>query len=484
MLPHLGRHNKIQKKMPYSDYPKAASEQAERALQHRDENGSDCGTRVGWERANQLASRETISDDTVKRTYSFLSRAKTYDQGDFIDADGNEICGSIMYAAWGGDPMLRWSEKIVNSLEENERAMYKEPQHRHIEEVIEDDDRITIVFRKPMPEAEEMSRKDKDKKKGYRAEPGELSVGDFVSWNNSGGRSQGRVTEVETDGTVTADSGFEVNGTEDDPAALISVYELDEEQGLFVERDPQLIVAHRFSTLTKMDEAEFQRSANTLQVEYRFKPAEKLPQTGNVERRSYKAELRMDTKSGKPTITGYAAVFNSDSEVMMGSFIERIDPQAFAEADMSDVRALFNHDPNFVLGRTTNNTLQLQIDERGLRYTITPPDTPLVRDLVIEPMRRGDITQSSFGFTLMDDEWDESGDMPVRILRQIGEVMDVSPVTFPAYTQTEASARSIQQRSAQHKEQRGGSRTPDQSQSLARYKMRLIEMSEDSETNS
>jgi HK97 family phage prohead protease len=460
--------------MPYSDYPKAASEQAQRALNHREENGSDCGTLVGWERANQLASRETISEEIVKRTYSFLSRSKVYDQGDFTDADGKEICGSVMYAAWGGDPMLRWCEKIVANLEESERAMNKENntstdvtgiESRHIQSIAEDESTMTIVFRKPMDE----ERKDKEK---YRAEPGELSVGDFVSWRSSGGRSQGRITEIETDGSVMADSGFEVNGTEDDPAALISVYELDEDEGLFVERDPMLVVAHRFSALEKMNASEFRSTEKTKTVEYRFKPADKVTGTANVERRTYEMELRMDDKSGKPQISGYAAVYDSESELFYGNFREKIARGAFDNADMSDVRALFNHDPNFVLGRTKNNTLTLELDERGLRYTITPPDTQLVRDLVIEPMKRGDVSQSSFGFTLMDDEWDESGEYPIRTLTRIGEVMDVSPVTFPAYTETEASARSIERRTAnKEKEEKRG-------KGLAEYKLRIAELPE------
>lgn len=101
----------------YTDYPKGASEEAQRALDFKEKNGSNCGTNVGWTRANQLAKREPLSLDTVKRTYSFLSRAKTYDTGSFTDRDGNEVCGSIMYAAWGGDPMLRWTER---TLEDNE----------------------------------------------------------------------------------------------------------------------------------------------------------------------------------------------------------------------------------------------------------------------------------------------------------------------------------------------------------------------------
>ena len=102
--------------MPYNDYPKAASENAQRALDFREENGTDCGTPVGWARANQLAGKETISDETLVRTYSFLSRARTYDQGKFTDEDGKEICGSIMYAAWGGDEMLRWAERTIEAI--------------------------------------------------------------------------------------------------------------------------------------------------------------------------------------------------------------------------------------------------------------------------------------------------------------------------------------------------------------------------------
>ena len=110
--------------MPYTDYPQAASDNAQRALDFREENGTDCGTPVGWARANQLAGRESISDETVVRTYSFLSRAKVYDQGDFTDEDGKEICGSIMYAAWGGDEMLRWAKRTIEQMGEDKNSIF------------------------------------------------------------------------------------------------------------------------------------------------------------------------------------------------------------------------------------------------------------------------------------------------------------------------------------------------------------------------
>ena len=99
--------------MAFRDYPQTAVNNAERALRHRDENGTSCGTAVGWRRANQLASREALTLDTVRRTFSFLSRHKGNNTGRFTDADG-EVCGSIMYAAWGGTAMLRWARKTIN----------------------------------------------------------------------------------------------------------------------------------------------------------------------------------------------------------------------------------------------------------------------------------------------------------------------------------------------------------------------------------
>lgn len=101
----------------YGGYPQSASNRAKAALKHKEENGTSCGTSVGWVRANQLASREPLTLSTVKRTFSFLSRAKTYDQGKFTDSNGKDICGSIMYAAWGGDSMKNWAERTIKKAE-------------------------------------------------------------------------------------------------------------------------------------------------------------------------------------------------------------------------------------------------------------------------------------------------------------------------------------------------------------------------------
>ena len=101
----------------YGGYPDSAKAAARRALRHREKNGSKCGTAVGWERANQISSGEKLSLSTIKRTFSFLSRAETYNQGKFTDDNGKEICGSVMYAAWGGTSMRSWCSGIINKVE-------------------------------------------------------------------------------------------------------------------------------------------------------------------------------------------------------------------------------------------------------------------------------------------------------------------------------------------------------------------------------
>ena len=378
--------------MPWNNYPKAARDNASKALKHREENGTDCGTPVGWQRANQLSKGDPISDDVLVRTYSFLSRAKVYDQGDFFDEDGKEICGSIMYAAWGGDEMLRWAKRTIEQMEENKR---------HIKSVVETDEEIVITFGKS--EMEENGYKEEE-----RAEPDELSVGDFVKWNSSGGNAYGRIIQVETDGVIEADSGFEVNGTSDDPAALIRLFRYSSEEDAYIERKPVLNVAHRFSSLEKFD-AEVRKSSGVIeQREFRM---ESMEHNGNV-------------------VRGYAAVYDSDSEFM--GYYEQIEKGAFDDVMNDDVRAYYNHDENYLLGRVSSGTLRIGTDKRGLYYEVDLPNTTYANDLV-ELMKRGDINQSSFAFLIGQDRWEERDGKTYRIIEKVSRLIDVSPVAMPAY---------------------------------------------------
>lgn len=269
-----------------TDYPQGASDEAKRALKHREENDTKCGTSVGWNRARQLANREALSEQDVKDIHAFLSRAKVYDQTRFIDDDGKEICGSIMFAAWGGDSMVKWAARKAAEIQE--------------------------------------------------------------------------------------------------------------------------------------------QNSNSMD---------------NIEKRAATIEAAQEESR---MVTGYAAVFDSDSEDL-GGFIEQIERGAFKEAiERSDVRALFNHDNNFILARTASGTLKLYEDERGLKYEFEAPKTTAGNDL-LEMIKRGDISQSSFGFTVEEDDWSNRDGMAFRKIKKVKRLYDVSPVTFPAYPEASVAVRKLEQ---------------------------------------
>ncbi|MBQ7292879.1 MAG: HK97 family phage prohead protease [Clostridia bacterium] len=165
-------------------------------------------------------------------------------------------------------------------------------------------------------------------------------------------------------------------------------------------------------------------------------------------------ELRVNDEGGG-VIEGHAAVFDLWSETLGGifPFKERVSRGAFAESIMQDdIRALFNHDPNYVLGRNKAGTLELAEDDVGLRVRINPPDTSWARDIVTS-IRRGDISQMSIGFIVEKDSWASEGGMDTRDLKKV-RLFDVSPVTFPAYTQTDVGVRAMQSYNGYKEEQR------------------------------
>ena len=268
----------------YNDYPQSAVRAAKKALKHKEENGSSCGTRVGWFRANQIANKEGLDLSEIKRTFSFLSRAEVYNQNKYFDENGSEICGSIMYDAWGGETMKGWAERKINELKEE----------------------------------------------------------------------------------------------------------------------------------------------NSISID--------------MEKRSINFELRAKPESR--TIFGTATVFNSTYD--MGWYEEEMDTEALANADMKDVVALFNHDQNMVLARTSSGTLKLNVTGNAMEYEFEAPNTTLGNDL-LEMVRRGDVYQSSFAFTVDKEKWEENtGNKPKRIIRSIKKVYDVSPVTYPANPDTMVAKRSYE----------------------------------------
>lgn len=167
-------------------------------------------------------------------------------------------------------------------------------------------------------------------------------------------------------------------------------------------------------------------------------------------------ELRAASENEKPRVRGYAAKFNVESDNLGSSgyeIRETIAPGAFDNVLGDDVRALLNHDPNFILARSKagEGTLRIGTDETGLWYEFDAPDTQAGRDL-LESLRRGDIDQSSFSFTVSADgqTWEEKqeGDGPIiakRTITKVARLYDVSPVTYPAYPDATVALRSFQE---------------------------------------
>jgi len=179
--------------------------EAKKGLDWREEFGRG-GTRVGAVRARQIVAGENLSDDTIKRMYSFFSRHEVDKQAEGFSSgeDGYPSNGRIAWALWGGDAGFSWSKRLVEKM------------------------------------------KKEDERKLDRAEPDALKTGDFVSWNSAGGRARGKIIKIERDGKINIpNSDLTITGTADDPAALIQVYRSGE--------PTDTEVGHKFSTLRKID---------------------------------------------------------------------------------------------------------------------------------------------------------------------------------------------------------------------------------------
>ena len=179
-------------------------------------------------------------------------------------------------------------------------------------------------------------------------------------------------------------------------------------------------------------------------------------------------------------VEGYALRFNTLSNDL-GGFVETISPEALKEADLSDVRCYFDHDTSKVLGRTTSETLELNVDDEGLYFRCQLPNTTYAKD-VYESIRRGDINQCSFGFVL-----DENGDsfekredgLFKRTLNKIKSLWDVSIVSVPAYNDTDVSPalRSIEAiKESEQEELRKAQEEEQRKIELARLQLELLKL--------
>lgn len=183
---------------------------------------------------------------------------------------------------------------------------------------------------------------------------------------------------------------------------------------------------------------------------------EKRIANSEIEVRCIASELRIeqrDEAATSRTIVGYAAKFECWSDPIMRWFKEKIARGAFDECDLQDVIMCFNHRDDAILARTTSGTLQLEVDDVGLRFSFDAPNTSLGNDM-LELVRRGDVSKCSFRFGVKQDEWryaDGQNGLATdeRTILKFSRVVDVALVVFPAYQDTEASVRHLEERKAE-----------------------------------
>lgn len=166
-----------------------------------------------------------------------------------------------------------------------------------------------------------------------------------------------------------------------------------------------------------------------------------------AERRFFTSDVEIREDGGGNVVQGVAAVVEKSTD--LGWFREKIAVGAFDDVMKDDVRCLFNHDSNFVLARSNNGegTLELFLTDEGhLAYKYETPDRTYAKDL-LDAIRSGDVSQSSFAFSIKEQKWsyaDEGMDQDERTILKLSRLYDVAPVTYPAYQDTSVAARSLQ----------------------------------------
>lgn len=358
---------------------------ARRALEWRREYGRG-GTAVGVARARDIVNGKDLSEETVKRMFSFFSRhennkAKHYSAK---EADGGPTAWRIAWDLWGGNSGFSFSRQIVQKLEKD-RAVQTD----------EKDDML--------PEATEGAEMSEQ-----RAEPDELSVGDYVEWNSSGGEAYGQIERIERDGQIDVpDADVTINGDAEDPAALIEVYR-EGEDGWAASG---VMVGHRFSTLRKVAE------------------------------RGYKDKDRFNREDMKTrAMDGSADIIDTDKrtvriavsseEPVERSFGEEILDHSEASIDLDFARSgrmplLLDHDPRQQIGVVEN--VDLDGSTRRLRATVRFGKNGLAKE-VFDDVADGIRSNISVGYAV--NKMDREGSDSYRV--SSWSPMEVSVVSIPA----------------------------------------------------
>jgi HK97 family phage prohead protease len=371
--------------MPYKPTEGMVTE-AQRGLDWRSEFGRG-GTEVGIARARDIVNGRNLSEDTVKRMFSFFSRHEVDKQAEGFrpGEEGYPSNGRIAWALWGGDAGFSWSREIAESLDD-ERSMQNDTNSGMIDSESEDQAMTEEV----------------------RAEPDELSVGDYVEWDSSGGEAYGRIDRIERDGQIDVpDADVVINGDAEDPAALIEVYR-EGEEGY---EASGVMVGHRFSTLRKVAERGYKDKDRFNREDMQTRAMTAGAKVIDEERRT----VRIAISSEEPVERNFGAEILDHSE---GS----IDLK-FARSGRMPL--LLDHDPRQQIGVVEN--VEIDSATRRLRGTVRFGKGALANEIYTDVVDdiRGNI---SVGYSV--NKMDKEGKDRYRV--SSWTPMEVSVVSIPA----------------------------------------------------
>ena len=375
----------------------AMREEAQRGLDWRSEYGRG-GTEVGIARARDISNGENLSMETVQRMASYFARHEVDKEAEGFrpGEDGYPSNGRIAWALWGGDAGQSWANRILEQ-EDDERAETRPYPGEHAARI---------------------------------ADPDQFDS--FSRRNNEGGTGVDFVYGIKDGGAEVQSIRFKVEN-----------YTAEQAREWLEENDFEPLL---FEPAAPVDEGRSNVVISPQDMEA-ASMAEKEIRTLVQD-----VEVREDDEN-IIRVSGYAAVFGEETNIA-GMFTETIERGAFTSAleRQDDVVFLINHD-GLPLARTRSGTLRLSQDERGL-YMETELDgsDPDVRSIVPK-MKRGDLDKMSFAFMPERQQWDDSGDIPKRTIKDL-RLFDVAIVTTPAYEGTEIGLRALEaHREAQRKSQ-------------------------------
>tara|TARA_Y100001972_G_scaffold115290_1_gene151823 strand:- start:1759 stop:3228 length:1470 start_codon:yes stop_codon:yes gene_type:complete len=451
--------------------PKGMVDAAKKGLELREEFGRG-GTEVGVRTARRIIGNN-ISIDLVKKMYAYHERHQVDKQAEGFKKGekGFPSAGYIALHLWGFDAGHRWSERKRNEIVEEENRM-------KVGTMISDG--IELPLYDSIEEAELEAQKlggsgyhehTMDGETYYMPFKNHAQAKEVMKKVNDDMYKKNQNIDENRKLTAAVKEGLENKKDEhnDEVAGMslawdakvsLSMLEKVFDRGVgayktnpgsvrpTVKSQEQWAYARVNSFLYAMKKGKYRSGKHDTDLLPSKHPVKKEQDKknmdlNNLEKRIFNCkELRYhEDEHGKKKVRGYAAVFNELSEDL-GNFREKINPDAFNNVLDNDVVALLNHDMDNLFGRTSNGTVKLSVDERGLFTEIDMPNTQLAKD-TIELMERGDISQMSFGFYVGQDSWNKSDAGNIRTIEEISRLVDISLVTIPAYPQTSASVRSL-----------------------------------------